>query len=150
MERRCKHKEKMMLANMIFPLMFGAIFYYLLSPDVIFVKRMDQFLGMGIHIGNIDLNCAFIRLLRNYLPDMLWGYALVFALYKIIGNKEAGVWKAFVTAFLFSTVMECLQLTTFVRGTFDVFDIVGELLSEVAAVFIIKNFFEEEKNEKQI
>jgi hypothetical protein len=41
-------------------------------------------------------------------------------------------------AFAFSSFMELLQLTPIVNGTFDVYDIMAELIAEVIAVFIIK------------
>jgi hypothetical protein len=77
-------------------------------------------------------------LLRNYLPDMLWAYALVFALCFLIGQKEAEVFKIFITAAVFSTVLELLQITSYVRGTFDFFDILAEILAEALAVFVIR------------
>jgi hypothetical protein len=82
--------------------------------------------------------------------DMMWGYALVFALYFIMGNNAAGLTKLIMIASFFSTVMELLQLTPFVRGTFDVLDIIVEILAEATAVFIIKkHFMEEFHNEKE-
>ena len=69
---------------------------------------------------------------------MLWGYALVFAIFFVLGNNAADIWKSFIIAFSFSTVMEYLQITPFANGTFDICDIMFEFLAEVVAVFIIK------------
>lgn len=52
--------------------------------------------------------------------------------------------KVFWIAVVFSAVMEIFQLTTRVYGTFDVWDILVEVLAEVAAIFIIKIHFKEE------
>ena len=65
-------------------------------------------------------------------------YALVFSLMLVTGNKTAYVWKMFVIAGMFSTIMEVLQVTGCVKGTFDVMDIIVEIIAELMAVFIIK------------
>ena len=82
-----------------------------------------------------------MQFVRNYFLDMMWGYALVYALYLFTGNDTAELMKILIIAFIFSAIMEVLQLTPFVRGTFDIFDIIVEFLAEVSAVFIIKKYF---------
>jgi hypothetical protein len=125
------------LKGVIFPVVIGALLYYLIAPDVIFVKKIDDILGLKIHITVPAENVGY-RFLRNYLLDMLWAYALVQALFYILGNNAASLGKAFVIAFSFSTAMEVLQLTTIFKGTFDLGDIMMEFLAEMLAVFIIK------------
>ena len=51
-------------------------------------------------------------------------------------------------AFIFSAIMELLQITPVVQGTFDIWDIMVELIAELVAVFIIKISFLEEVQEK--
>lgn len=135
-------KEKVFLIiNIVTPLLIGVVIYYLISPDVIFVKRIDEVFGKAIHIHCSSTNSLTLRFVRNYMPDMMWGYALVFALYFNLGNNTAELMKIFIIAFAFSAVIEILQLTSIVNGTFDVFDIIVEFLAEAAAVFIIKFYF---------
>jgi hypothetical protein len=67
---------------------------------------------------------------RNYLPDILCGYALVFSLAFIFGNNAVQIEKIFIIAFSFSVAMKLLQLMPSVHGTFDVLDIVVEFLAE--------------------
>lgn len=74
---------------------------------------------------------------------MCWAYALIFSLYAALGNNAANLKKIFLVAFVFSAVMEFLQLTPLVKGTFDVFDILCETLAEGIAVFVI-NYAQEE------
>ncbi|MGN0155653.1 MAG: hypothetical protein ACI39N_00260 [Lachnospiraceae bacterium] len=133
-----KLKTKVILWNIIIPIFLGATIYYLISPEVIFVRRMDFLIGKGIHISDITAVNLTIRIMRNYLPDMLWGYALIFTLYYFLNNNTAYLLKTFLIASLFSAVMEFLQITPVVKGTFDWYDIIVELLAEVIAVFIIK------------
>lgn len=136
----CRNKV-FLLANMIVPILTGVVIYYVTSPDVIFVRQLDTILGMRVHMYDISYHSTIVRFIRYYALDMLWGYALVFALYFILDNNTASLFKIFVIAYVFSVIIEILQLTSFVKGTFDVFDLVVELIAEIAAVFIIKNDF---------
>jgi hypothetical protein len=134
---------------MICPIIGGALIYYFVAPDVIFVKKIDAVIGneVGIHITSIDN--IFFKLVRNYFPDMLWGYAFVFVLFCVIGNNA--VKKIFWIAFSFSVVMEVIQIAPFVKGTFDIFDIFLEFLAEALAAFIINKIIlrEELQNERE-
>lgn len=134
-----------MVLNVICPLMVGAFIYYLVSPDVIFVKKIDVMIGgiLNIHITPIDN--VFFMPVRNYLPDMMWGYALVFALFYIIGNDAVKIEKIFWIAFSFSATMEIIQIAPFAQGTFDIFDIGVEFLAEAIAAFIINKIYSREE-----
>lgn len=139
-----KENTKIFIFHIMFPILIGGIIYYLISPEVLFVKKMDSLLGTGIHIKTIGTDSFLVKIIRSYLLDMLWGYALVFALFFTFNNNTAELKKIAIVAFSFSVLMETLQLTSFVRGTFDVFDILVEFLAEAAAVVIIKKHFLQE------
>ena len=113
-------KKYIVYANISIPLLAGSLFYYVTSPQVIFVQNIDRLLGVSLHVG---MENTFVVNLRSYMPDMLWAYALVFSLMLVTGNKTAYVWKMFVIAGMFSTIMEVLQVTRCVKGTFDVMGI---------------------------
>lgn len=129
---------KSIVANIIIPIIIGATIYYLTVPNVIFVRYIDDFFGICFHINYLSTKNVIIIFLRNYLMDMLWGYALVFSVFFVLGNNKADIMKGFVIAFAFSVVMEILQLLPACKGTFDMFDIVFMFFAEVAAVFIIR------------
>lgn len=122
--------------NIIIPISIGSVIYYLFSPQVMFVKIIDDILKINFHIIEPIDNLLF-KFIRYYLLDMLWGYALVFALYLILGNNTAKLWKILFIAFSFSAVIEFFQLASFFDGTFDIFDIVVEFVAELFAVLII-------------
>lgn len=132
--------KKIFLLNIIIPIVIGTSIYYLLSPQVIFVKKIDSILGINFHFTYVISQNVIFQLIRYYFLDMLWGYALVFALFFILDNNTAELLKSFVIACSFSTTMELLQTTPFAKGTFDVYDIIVEFLAEVFAVFIIKHY----------
>ena len=138
-------KYYFLIMNILAPILIGAAVYYVISPNVIFVQQLDSLLGNGIHVNTVSSNLFAMRFVRNYLLDMMWGYALVFALYLFTGNNTAEIRKIFIIAVIFSAVMEILQLTSIAKGTFDVFDIIVEFLAEATAVFIIKKHYSEEE-----
>lgn len=134
-----------LVANLVLPLVVGSIIYYIVSPNTLFVVRVDQILFDGRHLITFDLSNSVFRFCRNYLLDMLWSYALVYALYLAHNNNTVRLLRVFLIAFGFSTVMEFLQLTSLAKGTFDIIDIIVEFLAELIAVFIIKKTHEEER-----
>lgn len=124
--------------NICLPILIGIVIYYVISPDVIFVQKIDALFGREVHAIKTNIDSVFLKYIRFYLLDILWGYSLVFALYFVTGNNTAELMKILKIAFVFSAIMEILQLTSIVKGTFDVIDIIMELLAEIIAVFIIK------------
>ncbi len=134
-------KNKFMYINISVSMIIGSLIYYLISPEVIFVEKISSMTGWKVNIGYEN---NVIKIIRSYVPDILWAYALMFSLVVITGNKTAGIWKMYIVAALFSTIIEMLQLTGMFKGTFDIVDIIVELMAEIIAVFIIKVHYEEE------
>ena len=139
-------KKAFCIFNIIFPLLVGAVIYWFTSTDVIFVEAVRSIWGMSIHIGIGNIDGGLARLVRYYMSDILWAYALVFALYLAVGSNAARVKTAFVIAVVFSTVMEVIQLSPVIPGTFDVIDILVETTAEAIAALIIKKQYEEASN----
>lgn len=133
-------RKTILFLHVICPLAAGALIYCLAAPDVIFIKKTEDFMGWAFPMQKLPTGGTFLRLIRNYLPDMMWGYSLVFALFYIIGNNAASIRKVFGMAFSFSAVMEMMQKVSFVPGTFDVFDIAVEFLAEAIAACIIYKY----------
>lgn len=137
-------RKTTMVLHIMCPLTAGALIYCLAAPDIIFIKKTADFMGWSVHMQMLPTDSSLFTLIRNYLPDMMWGYSLVFALFCIIGNNAASVWKVFWMAFPFSMAMELMQKASFVPGTFDVFDIAVEFLAEAIAACIIYQYSREE------
>ena len=139
-------KRLFVLANIIIPLLVGAAFYLVTSPDVIFVEAVGSFRKMPVYIEHISAERGILQVMRYYMLDALWAYALVFALYFAIGNNAARVKMAFLTAICFSTFMEVIQLFQVIPGIFDPSDILVEALAEAIAALIIKKQYEEARD----
>lgn len=135
--QRCVRVCIFMALNIVIPILTGAIIYYLIAPDVIFVKQIDSALGIQDHSALILGHSLCVELMRNYLLDMIWGYALVYALFCVMGCNVSQLRKCLVIAILFTCITEISQLTPLVRGTFDLIDIVVESISELSATGII-------------
>ena len=117
------------------------------------MKWADAYLGLKISLKNTEVvySCFFLRLVRNHLMDMLWGYALVFALFFLCDRNSckdahshekdvnktvtSDLRKIFAISGIFSAMLETCQLLPGVQGTFDLWDILLELLAELLAVF---------------
>ena len=128
-----------MLSNILLPLLAGASLYIISSPNVIFLKYLK--LRIVIASEFIKPNIWFWPILRNYIPDMLWGYSLVFAVYMIIDDNAASM-RILIYVLVFSIFLELLQLLPTIPGTFDLLDILVEGASEMLAVIIIKKYEE--------
>ena len=137
-------RKSTMVLHIMCPLAAGALIYCLAAPDIIFIKKTADFMGWSVRMQILPTDSALFTLIRNYLPDMMWGYSLVFALFYITGNSAASIWKVFWIAFPFSVAMELLQKASFIPGTFDVFDIAVEFLAEAIAACIIYKYSREE------
>ena len=139
-------KRIFILANIIIPLLVGTAYYLVTSPDVIFLEVVGSFWEMPEHFVHVNAEGKCLQLMRYYMLDALWAYALIFALCFVIGNNAARVKMPFLIAVCFSIFMEVAQLFPIIPGTFDTLDILVEALAEAVAAFIIKIHYEEARN----
>lgn len=137
------NRKKSMLLHIICPIAVGVLIYCMVSSDVIFIRKTADIIGWKC-VSVLGTDSAFLRVIRNYLPDMMWGYSLVASLFCIMGNNAADVGKTLWLAVPFTAAMEIMQIISFVPGTFDVFDIFAEVLTEVFAACIIHKLYQEE------
>ena len=133
-------KKEFILLNVIAPVLIGAILYYLFFPEAVFVRLIDNLLGSSYHIP-VNVDNILIKLIRFYLLDFLWAYALMSAVILIFKNDS----RVFVIILIFEIVLELIQLLPSIRGTFGVCDIGIEIL---ASIFVIKLSRRRFKNEE--
>lgn len=133
-------KKTIILLNVTAPIIIGAVFYYIFGRDTVFVELIDNILGFSMHITNTGNNLG-IKMARCYLPDFLWAYALMSAVLLFWGYDK----RIIALVIIYETVLELLQLFSSVKGTFDVWDILIEIL---AGIIVIKLFRRSLKNEK--
>lgn len=124
-------RKHYLMLNVIAPLLAGASICYLFFPKTIFVEFIDEFLGCSYHIP-IDPENIFVRGFRYYLPDFLWAYAFTGLVICLTGYDKRYI----AAAFLFEVLMELIQLFPSIRGTFDVCDIITEMVASVLAIIL--------------
>ena len=133
-------KKEFILLNVIAPVLFGAILYYLFFPDAVFVRLIDNLLGSSYHIP-VNVDNILIKLIRFYLLDFLWAYALMSAVILIFKNDS----RVFVIILIFEIFLELIQLLPSIRGTFDVCDIGIEILASILVIKLSRRRFKNEE-----
>lgn len=145
-----KKGKGFILINCILPLLIGLLIYIFFRTNTPIHRVINGLLNYNFEAPFADINnCLFIDLLRYYLVDGLWCYALVFALVactsRLTIKKTIAI--GFI-AFLSGAVFEVLQLKNIVNGTFDWADLCMYLIAATVAVWIsIKHY--EGKGEKE-
>ena len=130
-------KVRQLLLFTCLPLSIGALFYYIFLPDVYFVRIIDRLLPYSIHVSYpSQLIC--LRILRNYLFDFIWAFALssCLLLFLEVKTRDSGI-KVLLGILFFEIVMELSQLLHFLPGTFDICDIFAELIANVIVILFI-------------
>lgn len=130
-----KQKIKWLIINSIVPVLVGAFFYYIFCPDVVFVKKIDDIIHLNAHCY---LDNEIVAFSRNYLLDALWAYAFMNAIYFIMGDNIKGLIFCCCCTSILAVILEVLQLSQVLSGTFDIVDIIVELNSIGLATFLIK------------
>lgn len=76
-------------------------------------------------------------IIRNHLCDFLWAYSLAFSLTYIELNKT----QTFIITLLTGIIFELFQKIHLIKGTFDILDILVELLACVIC-YIYRSIYE--------
>lgn len=121
--------RKRIIFSMI-TLLVGVFIYYLYDTRII-----------------INTN-GITRFVRNFIPDFLWMFS--FFIFSINFSKE--ITKRYLVLTVIYTItlgviFELLQLTKYVKGTFDIFDVITYIISIAVACFA-EIFFWRDENEK--
>lgn len=129
-------RNSLFALNLIIPLICG-LFIYLTKAEHSYVA---SFLSA---IRSLLPTIRYPYIIRNFACDFLWSYSLFFCLRLTLGDSLKG--KRNLTVITVTSVvaiiLESLQLTNAVPGTFDPLDIVTELLA-VAVAFLITSLIE--------
>ena len=127
--------------NVITPLVIGAVLYYIFSPTTLFVSGIDKQLRINCHIA-INLDNVICQLMRFYLLDYLWAYALMNFALILFGDEK----RITLSIFIYIIVMELLQIFPALHATFDMCDIGIEIIAGIVAISLFRRRFENEKD----
>lgn len=126
--------NKFYIWNIMLPLVIGTIVYVYVKPSA----PISQLIYFILHISPPVLNIKLTgihRFIQYYLCDILWSYSLTFALSLYLGKDRLLL--AYAIAASFSTLVEVLQLLHQVLGSFDIFDIIVQLIACTISIHII-------------
>ena len=128
----CKKIWLFNILNIILPLFLGLYIYVLFRKETYIAVLIQELTGITFHPW-FDLPSWIEAFLRNYLSDFLWAYSLTFSVSFVLGhtaNKAICFAICACTAVLF----ELFQKLNVVQGTFDIMDIIVELIAIVLAL----------------
>lgn len=130
------------IANSAIPLMLGSFIYITAGQGIYLTDLIARFHVQIPHI-------AYPVLIRSYICDFLWGYALLSALVLVAGaHGITGTIKAMILAAILAVIMETLQAVPSFPGTFDPWDIVAEFAAIVICSAIIQIFLRRQQHEE--
>ncbi len=134
MKLSLRNKWLLTIINSFFPLLIGLLIYVFFIPTSYISKNIYILVGTSVAIKNIDLTGSFITC---YLADFLWAYALMAIVMLLTVENYRGVYVAFGIDFLFEILMESLQKTPLIYGTFDIKDICVEFMANIIAFMAV-------------
>lgn len=134
-------KRSFVILNVMIPLIVGAVIYYVFFQETIFVRLIDDIFGLGYHMS-LNFENVFVRLIRFYLLDFLWAYAMMSFVLWSFGTDR----KTVIGIVLFEILMETIQLFPFVKGTFDVCDIGIEIAADILVILLFRRRLKNEKD----
>lgn len=125
--------------NIILPIVFGTVFYLLFRPDTYISKFFYHILQVQpvtpIWMQKLPegLRIAFC----NFIPDILWAYALTFTITLLWNGALINSAVSFSICVFFEIMIEVCQKVGIIAGTFDWLDILFEICATVFAALII-------------
>ena len=126
--------------------MIGLFLYLVLRPDAYITILVNKFIPMPV-ISGAGVLAAMKKAVRNYAADVLWAYALAFAVMFVLGCSKKDMQIGFLVCSGFEILIEVLQKPGVLYGTFDMLDILFEVISSGIAFMMIKRY-EVAQNEK--
>ena len=130
------------IINMAVPLLLGLVIYLLWTADTyVSVTVRALFRNAALpEIPLLEVNHLMSKLARNYLCDICWAYSLVFCIVPFVGLSEKQIRISVLLASLFAAAIELMQYFRFFGGTFDVLDVIVEIIACIVAGMMIKIF----------
>lgn len=131
-----KRQLTFVVLSVVSPLFIGAVLYYFLCPDVLFVRKIDDLLNISERNGLLLSHWESTAFIRNYFFDYLWAFAFANALFLFFDNKVRTIFVCASIPVMVGAVMEYLQFVSLAKGTFDIWDIAVEYIGSLCGVLI--------------
>lgn len=125
-----RRKALFLAFSVVMPLLIGGLLYILFVPSAHISEMIYRLLNIPSPNLNINFADSFISC---YLADLLWAYALYNLIFCIWVEDKKSALMATVICIFVELVVEFLQLTPIIDGTFDWNDIIVELFADFLA-----------------
>ena len=126
--------------NVVLPLVWGLAFYLVMRERSWITQTLTG--GSGVP-SLLKENANILFPFEGHLADFLWAYSLTFVLGMLLELKPA-----IIAAVLTEMILELIQLSPVIHMTFDVFDIVAEVLATIIASLIVYLYRRRYRHEK--
>ena len=143
--------KKTYIANIFIPIILGTIIYFVFRPDTyisIYLRQLFYIAGWN-PFSIIGLNYPAVIYLRNFGCDILWAYALVFAVHYFFDKTTRSLYLTAAICLGFDFFIELLQYINIISGTFDMMDVIVEAVATFVAVGILFKLCKEEKHDEE-
>lgn len=137
-----KKAKLIILLNSFVSLILGGFIYVFLKKGT-YISGFLQSIRVDFYFRTPEN--LFFSLLKNWACDFLWAYSLAFLMYFILRKFKNGLALSSALTLSLGIIMELLQKTAFVSGTFDLLDLAAEAFAVILSIIIIKGV---QKNEK--
>ena len=128
------------LCNIIVPLLLGLLIYLAYRPEAIITSLLSKVIPITPRPAESSLE----KMLSSYGPDILWAYGLTFYNICVLHHRRYSAFKVFLISFITELLIELLQKTKIINGTFDYFDVLLEFL--VTTMVIALYYFNLNRN----
>ena len=119
----------------ILPVAVGGLIYFFFRPDTHISRFFYKVFSVTAPDSLEIVPCWLALICRNFLPDMLWAYALTATAMLIMDD---GGKYSFWVCLIFKTVMELCQKWGILSGTFDWLDVFLEICASALAALTVK------------
>lgn len=125
--------------NIITPLALGTILYCIFRPDVFYIRKLTiVFPFLKVMTVSASDDIPLVYFIRYYLMDILWAYSFMMGLclLSLLGIITSRL--ALTLAVTLSVFFEFTQLIYITHMTFDVLDIILQIVAILIAFFLSK------------
>lgn len=126
--------------NIFIPLIIGFFVYVFFCPDTYISILFFKFYPLHPINDSFEnfFHSPFQILIRSYLCDSLWAYALLFSVSLLLRQSKNNLLISIIVCASFESIIEFLQMFPNIPGTFDLYDILIEIMTTIFAAMVIK------------
>ncbi len=135
MPMKKKYSVLFWTAGIILPLIAGLTIYIIFRPDTFIAEYFYELTGYKSE--GVKPNNPFYDFIKFHLCDMLWAFSFTFVCVLIMGTEKQHMLMSLGVCLAFEALIELLQKTYLMPGSFDIWDMVLEFFATIIAMMLI-------------